>query len=57
MVPADELMATVAAEAAALSQLRTGPYGATKRNARGQMIERVLAELESDMATIDVPKV
>jgi enoyl-CoA hydratase len=57
VVPADELMTTVAAEAAALAQLRTGPYGATKRNARGQMIERVLADLEADMATIDVPKV
>ncbi len=56
-VPADELAGAARAEAERLAQLRTGPYGATKRNARARMIDEVLAGLVDDMASVDVPKV
>jgi enoyl-CoA hydratase len=57
VVAADEVLAVAQAEAVRLSALRTGPYGATKLNARGEMIERVLADLVDDVASVDVPKV
>lgn len=57
VVAADELLETALAEAARLGELRTRAYGDTKRNLRGEMIDRVLAGVEADMASIDVPKV
>ena len=57
VVPEGELLATVMAEAERLSQLRTGAYGATKQNARQEMIERVLAGVVADMDQIDIPQV
>jgi enoyl-CoA hydratase len=57
VVPEAELAATAEAEARRLAQLRTGAYGATKANARAEVIARVLAGVEQDLATIDVPEV
>lgn len=57
VVPADDLLDAALAEARRLAELRTGAYGGTKRNLRGEMIERVLAGLEADMAGVDVPQV
>lgn len=56
-VPADDLLATAVAEARRLAELRTGAYAGTKRNARGEMIERVLAGVVDDMDTVEVPEV
>jgi len=56
VVDADDLLAAALADAHRLAQLRTGAYGATKQNARGEMIERLLAGLEHDMATVDIPQ-
>jgi len=49
VVPADELEATVQAEASRLAQLRSGAYGQTKANARAAMIDATLAALDADM--------
>jgi enoyl-CoA hydratase len=57
VVPADDVLDAAMAEARRLAQLRTGAYGGTKRNLRGEMIERVLAGLEADMAGVDVPQI
>lgn len=57
VVPADEVLDTAVTEARRLAQLRTGAYGGTKSNLRGEMIQRVLAGLEADMAGVDVPQV
>jgi enoyl-CoA hydratase len=57
VVPADDVLDTAIAEARRLAQLRTGAYGGTKANLRSEMIERVLAGLEADMAGVDVPQV
>lgn len=57
VVPADDVVDRAMAEARRLAELRTGAYAGTKRNLRGEMIERVLAGLEADMAGVDVPQV
>lgn len=57
VVPEDELLATAEAEARRLGSLRTSAYAGTKRNARGAMIDRVLAGLADDIATMDLPSV
>jgi enoyl-CoA hydratase len=57
VVPAEEVEAAAIAEAARLGELSTEAYAATKRNLRAAMIERILADLDADMATIDVPQV
>jgi hypothetical protein len=55
-VPAEEVIEAAMAEAARLGELSTEAYAATKRNLRATMIEGILAELDADMATIDVPQ-
>ncbi len=55
VVPADELLDEAVAEARRLAELRTGAYAQTKRNVRGAMVERVLAELEGDVGGIEGP--
>jgi len=45
------------AQARQLGELRTGAYAGTKRKARGELIDSVLAGLEADMAGVDVPKI
>jgi enoyl-CoA hydratase len=57
VVAAEEVLSIARAEATRMAALPTGPYGATKWNARGEMIERVGAGLVEDMASVDVPKV
>lgn len=57
VVPADEVIATARAEAVRLSELRTGAYGGTKANLRGEKIRFILDGLVEDMAGVDVPKV
>ena len=57
VVPEDELLATAEAEARRLGALRTSAYAGTKRNARGAMIERILAGVVDDMATMELPSV
>ncbi|MFN8019609.1 MAG: crotonase/enoyl-CoA hydratase family protein [Acidimicrobiales bacterium] len=57
VVPEAELLDTAMAEAGRLAQLRTGAYAATKRNARAQVIEQVLAGLVDDMEQIEIPEV
>jgi len=56
VVPADEVVEAALAEAARLGELRTGAYAATKANLRGEAIEKILAELDADMATVGMPE-
>lgn len=57
VVPADQVLDQALAEARRLAELRTGAYAQTKRNLRGAMIERVLAELVEDVAGVEGPEV
>ena len=45
------------AEARRLAERRTGAWAGTKRNLRGEMIERTLAGVVADMDQIDIPEV
>ena len=55
VVPADELLASATAEAQALAALRTGAVAHSKRLARGEIAERILATLAADMAATSGP--
>jgi enoyl-CoA hydratase len=55
VVPEGEVLEAAMAEARRLAQLRTSAYAGTKRNARAEMIARVLDGVEADLAGIDVP--
>jgi enoyl-CoA hydratase len=55
VVPADECEATAIEEARRLGQFRTGAYSHTKLALRGAMIDRVLAGIDADMASITAP--
>ncbi|MEZ5183320.1 MAG: crotonase/enoyl-CoA hydratase family protein [Acidimicrobiales bacterium] len=55
VVPEDELLAEAMAEAARLGELSPAAFGATKRNLRGEVVARILAELDADMATVGMP--
>lgn len=55
VVPADECEATTIAEARRLGELRTGAYSHTKLALRGALIERVLAGIDANMASISAP--
>lgn len=57
VVPEHELMTAALAEARRLAQLRSGAVAGTKRNARGPMIEAVLAGVVADLDSVDVPTV
>lgn len=53
VVAADDVIAAATAEARRLSALRTGAYGRTKANARAQVIARILASLDEDLASME----
>lgn len=55
VVPADECEGAAIAEARRLGELSTGAYSHTKLALRGAMIERVLAGIDADMASIVAP--
>lgn len=55
VVPAEECEATAIAEARRLGEFRTGAYSHTKLALRGALIERVLAGIDADMASITAP--
>lgn len=55
VVPADVCEATAIAEARRLGEYRTGAYSHTKLALRGALIERVMAGIDSDMASITAP--
>lgn len=56
VVPAAECEATVVSEARRLGQLRTGAYSHTKSALRQELIDRVLAGLDDDMASLTAPE-
>jgi enoyl-CoA hydratase len=55
VVPAEECEAITIAEARRLGEYRTGAYSHTKMALRGALIERVLAGIDADMASITAP--
>ena len=55
VVPEDQVLPEALAAARALGALRTGAFARTKTNARSAVIALLLAEVDEDMATIDVP--
>lgn len=55
VVPARDCEAMAIAEARRLGELRTGAYSHTKLALRGALIERVLAGIDADMASITAP--
>ncbi len=55
VVPADACEATAVAEARRLGELSTGAYSHTKLALRGALIDRVLAGIDADMASIVAP--
>lgn len=55
VVPADECEAVAISEARRLGEFRTGAYSHTKLALRGALIERVLAGIDADMASIAAP--
>lgn len=55
VVPAEECEATAIAEARRLGEFRTGAYSHTKLALRGALIERVLAGIDADMASLSAP--
>lgn len=57
IVPEGELADTALAEARRLGALRTSAVAGTKANARGAMIDEVLAGLVADLDTVALPKV
>ncbi len=56
VVAADEVFAAATAEAARLSELRTGAYAETKVRARSTTADFVLSTLAEDLAQIEVPQ-
>lgn len=56
VVPAAECEATAVAEARRLGRFRTGAYSHTKAALRQATIDRVLARLDDDMASITAPE-
>ncbi|MCB0970681.1 MAG: crotonase/enoyl-CoA hydratase family protein [Acidimicrobiales bacterium] len=55
VVPAEDLEAEALAAARHLGELRSGAYGGTKDHLRGERIARVLAGLDADIATMELP--
>ena len=55
VVAAEECEATAIAEARRLGELRTGAYSHTKLALRSEMIQRVLAGIDADMASLSAP--
>jgi enoyl-CoA hydratase len=55
VVAAEECEAIAIAEARRLGELRTGAHSHTKLALRGQLIERVQAGIDADMASITAP--
>ncbi|HLT17733.1 MAG TPA: crotonase/enoyl-CoA hydratase family protein [Acidimicrobiales bacterium] len=55
VVPAEECEAVTIAEARRLGALRAGAYAYTKSSLRRPMVERLLANLDADMATLTAP--
>jgi enoyl-CoA hydratase len=51
----ESVIETAMAEAARLAELRSGAYGQTKAVARADMVERVRASLDEDMARVASP--
>jgi enoyl-CoA hydratase len=56
VVPADECEAAAITEARRLGQFRTGAYSHTKLALRGALIDRVLAGIDADMASLTAPE-
>jgi enoyl-CoA hydratase len=56
VVPADACAQDAVAEARRLGELRSGAYRHTKELLRRPVVERVLAGIEADMATIAAPE-
>ena len=56
-MPEAEVLDAAMAEARRLAERRTGAWAGTKRNLRGEMIERTLAGVVADMEQVDIPKV
>ncbi|MGQ0831984.1 MAG: crotonase/enoyl-CoA hydratase family protein [Microthrixaceae bacterium] len=55
VVAADDCETTAIAEARRLGELRTGAYSHTKLALRSEMIQRVLAGIDADMASLSAP--
>lgn len=55
IVPEADLVDEAVTTARQLAERNTTAYGGTKRNLRGAMIERCLAELDADMGDIVIP--
>ena len=55
VVPADECVSTAIAEARRLGEFRTGAYSHTKLALRQATIDRVLAGIDADMASLTAP--
>ena len=55
VVAADDVLAEAGAEARRLSALRRGAVDGSKRRARGALVERLLAGLADDLASISAP--
>ncbi|HWE55833.1 MAG TPA: crotonase/enoyl-CoA hydratase family protein [Acidimicrobiales bacterium] len=57
VVPADQVLAEATATAAQLAGLRSGAVSGTKERARGELISRMLDDIEADLASVTVPQV
>jgi enoyl-CoA hydratase len=55
VVPPSEVLPVAVERAKALGQIRRSAYAGTKARLRGPVAERMLATLDSDLGTVDVP--
>lgn len=56
VVPADGLMAEARAAAARLAELKTGAVAGTKERLRRPIVDRMLEDIEVDLASVTVPQ-
>jgi enoyl-CoA hydratase len=56
VVPADDVVAEAAATAARLAALASGAVSGTKERARGELVARMLDNIEADLANISGPR-
>jgi enoyl-CoA hydratase len=55
VVPPSEVVPVAIARARALGEIRRSAYAGTKARLRGPVAERMLATLDADLGTVDVP--
>jgi enoyl-CoA hydratase len=55
VVPAAEVVPVAVERARALGEIKRGAYAGTKARLRGPVAERMLATLDADLGTVDVP--